>query len=182
MQKISCNLSHPMNLPHPVSLSHSFTRTHTLSLLHALSLLHMHTHTHTHTHKRQVQPDAIYQSKVIVELCERSHTGEHLLVGTVAHIGLEGLVRGTTATHCNTLQHTATLRSTLQHTATHCNTLQHTATHCNTLQHSATHCNISLEDLVRGAAATYCNTPLHVIASLYNLLENSFLLILLRTS
>ena len=32
-----------------------------------------------------------------------------------------------TATHCNTLQHTAT---------THCNSLQHTATHCNTLQHT----------------------------------------------
>jgi len=70
------------------------------------------------------------------------------------------------ATHCNTLQHTATqficstsqeiLRkcatyaylpptathcNTLQHTATHCNTLQHTATHCNTLQHTATHSN-----------------------------------------
>ena len=64
-----------------------------------------------------------------------------------------------TATHCNTLQHTATQETdvccvcvvihcnTLQHTATqetavccvcvviHCNTLQHTATHCNTLQH-----------------------------------------------
>ena len=40
-----------------------------------------------------------------------------------------------TATHCNTLQHTAI---TLQHTATHCNTLQHTATHCNTLQLTAT--------------------------------------------
>jgi len=36
-----------------------------------------------------------------------------------------------TATHCNTLQHTATHYS-LTH-ATHCNTLQHTATHYNTL-------------------------------------------------
>jgi len=36
-----------------------------------------------------------------------------------------------TATHCNTLQHTATH---CKHTATHCNTLQYTATHCNTLQ------------------------------------------------
>jgi len=60
---------------------------------------------------------------------------------------------GISATHCNTLQHTAThneymtgsfwiqvsLCNTLQHTATHRNTLQHTATHCNTLQHTATH-------------------------------------------
>jgi len=38
-----------------------------------------------------------------------------------------------TATHCNTLQHTAT------HIVKYCNTLQHTAKHCNTLQHTATH-------------------------------------------
>ena len=58
------------------------------------------------------------------------------------------------ATHCNTLQHTARdsvslrqSRSTvtrdsvsLQHTATHCNTLQHTATHCKRLCLTATHC------------------------------------------
>ena len=61
-----------------------------------------------------------------------------------------------TATHCNTLQHTATQYHTrhhellppscqefaaylLQHAATHCNT----ATHGNTLQHTATHtCNM----------------------------------------
>jgi len=81
-----------------------------------------------------------------------------------------------TATHCNTLQHTAihccSLRQerkvwiiTLQHTATHCNTLQHTATHCCslrqerkvwiiTLQHTATHCN-TLQH-----TATHCNTLL----------------------
>ena len=68
-----------------------------------------------------------------------------------------------TATHCNTLHHTAPRRNNEfneisdVHTATHCNTLQHTATHCttlqqwiqwniwrthcNTLQHTATHCN-----------------------------------------
>ena len=62
-----------------------------------------------------------------------------------------------TATHCNTLQHTATPVSlaldctgranTLQHTATHCNThflgfrLKRT---CHTLQHTATHCNTRL--------------------------------------
>ena len=45
--------------------------------------------------------------------------------------------KGSSATHCNTLQHTATHCNTLQHSATHCDTLQHTATHCNTLQHTA---------------------------------------------
>jgi len=93
-----------------------------------------------------------------------------------------------TATHCNTLQHTATIRRTcanslvhaiqktqyrLQHaaahwTATHCNTLQHTATRCNTLQHTelqhtaahwtATHCN-TLQH-----TATHCNT-LHLLVA-----------------
>ena len=54
-----------------------------------------------------------------------------------------------TATHCNTLQHTATRSFHEWHdsfvsvtglnvySATHCNTLQHSATHCNTLQHTA---------------------------------------------
>jgi len=72
-----------------------------------------------------------------------------------------------TATHCNTLQHTAT------HTATHCNPLQHTTTHDNhtisspiqvgsllnllrrTLKHPTTHCN-TLQH-----AATRCNTLQH---------------------
>ena len=74
-----------------------------------------------------------------------------------------------TATHCNTLQHTAwgrawwlgrcwwycnasiftpcnTLWHTTprQHTAAPCNTLHHTASHCNTLHHTATHCNTLL--------------------------------------
>jgi len=77
--------------------------------------------------------------------------------------------RDSTATHCNTLQHTAhwvtriarvlrdpntRMTTTLQHTATHCNAMQRTATHCTlghtngscplmttTLQHTATHCN-----------------------------------------
>jgi len=81
----------------------------------------------------------------------------------------EGVSRSThckapqrTATHCNTLRHTATQYlgaflsrappcnapqrsathyNSLQHTAKHCNTLQRTATHCKTLQRTATHCN-----------------------------------------
>jgi len=48
-----------------------------------------------------------------------------------------------TATHCNTLQHTAT------HTATHCNTLRHTsAIRMQTLHHTATHCKHCITPLV----------------------------------
>jgi len=84
---------------------------------------------------------------------------------TATHIRLQH-----TATHCNTLQHTATHCNThtsqrrnytathirLQHTATHCNTLQHTARYCNTLQHTYVtaqqlHCNTH-------KTATHCNT------------------------
>ena len=56
--------------------------------------------------------------------------------------------------------HTTAIRTQmcyiLQHTATHCNTLQHTAntaTHCNTLQHTATHS--------ARRCATYCRTTHH---------------------
>ena len=51
-----------------------------------------------------------------------------------------------------------------QRTATHCNTLQHTATHCNTLQHSATH-----NDTQRHTATQYkkiqnCKNGLRVLS------------------
>ena len=41
------------------------------------------------------------------------------------------------------LQHTATHCNTLQHTAIYCK-LQHATEHCSTLWHTATHCNITL--------------------------------------
>jgi len=62
-----------------------------------------------------------------------------------------------TATHYNTLQHTATvqphgsylhaalfakLNTKPKQIATNCNTLQHIAMQCNTVQYSATHCKI----------------------------------------
>ena len=60
------------------------------------------------------------------------------------------LIGDTTATRCNTLQHTETHCNLFVplyrwYTATHCNTLQHTATHCNTLQHTATHLSRFIE-------------------------------------
>ena len=70
-----------------------------------------------------------------------------------------------TASHCDTVQHTA---STVQHTAAHGNTLhtwQHTATHCDTLQHSAAHgstrqhtaAHSNTLQLQHTAGATHCN-------------------------
>jgi len=69
-----------------------------------------------------------------------------------------------TATHCNTLQHTATHYraeserkrppTRVQHTATHCNTLQHTATHYHTIPHTL-YKNWSQGDY---NTATYCNS------------------------
>jgi len=79
---------------------------------------------------------------------------------------------------CNTLQHTARhWHNTLQHTATHCNTMQHTAArqrfarsampamrramsgdYCIPLQHTATHCN-TLQ-----YPTTPCNTMQHLAA------------------
>ena len=97
--------------------------------------------------------------------------------GWVSHVPCATGLR--TATHCDTLRHTATHWNTpnawVSHfpcatglrTAAHCNTLQRTATHCNTLRHTATHCN-SLEHTRRMSEScpmynwfTHCNTLQH---------------------
>ena len=82
------------------------------------------------------------------------------------------------ASNCNTLQHTASCCNRLQHAATQLlsgtyldselntlSSLQHTATHCNTLQHTASQCT---RDLILYRAyntlqrtATHCNTLQH---------------------
>jgi len=95
------------------------------------------------------------------------------------------MCRQRTATHCNTLQHTATpclheshemlisgagescVDNALQHTATHCNTLQHTATrtatHCNTLPVYVARYAYQRHRLVvcRQRNAMHCNTLQH---------------------
>ena len=74
-------------------------------------------------------------------------------------------IKGDTATHCNTLQHTATHCNTPQRTAPHCNAPHHTATHCNTLQHTATHRNAPQRTAARGntlqLTLAHCNTLQH---------------------
>jgi len=77
-----------------------------------------------------------------------------------------------TATHCNTLKHTAvfaTYCNTLQDTARHCNTLQHTATHCNTLQHTATRNTLHLT----ATHGTHCNALQRTAGSLCGLSKSS---------
>jgi len=84
-----------------------------------------------------------------------------------------------TATHCNTLQHTAThfyvLREgvpSLRHTATHCNILQHTATHCDTLQRTSTYCEkVCHHCNTLQHTATYCNTLQHTATHCNTLLR-----------
>jgi len=76
---------------------------------------------------------------------------QHLLLICSTYVALQH-----TATHRNTVQHTAAHCSSLQHTATHFSTLRHTATHCSTLQHAATHCGT-----LRHTAAR-CNTLQHI--------------------
>jgi len=98
-----------------------------------------------------------------------------------------------TATHCNTLQHSAahSRRFALldirrsqhcntmqqrQHTSTLCNTLQHSATkatHFNTLQHTATLCS-SLTALLPGSHSTTSALPhLQLTATSCNTLQHS---------
>jgi len=80
-----------------------------------------------------------------------------------------------TATHCNTLQHTATHWTRLttywtwlhqpQHcnTATHHNTLQHIATHRNTLQRTTTHCNTLDHPYMVYDSFTCWTWPMHTL-------------------
>ena len=82
-----------------------------------------------------------------------------------------------TATHCNTLQHTATRQEPsrrhdpmhLQDTATHCNALHHPATHRITLQHAA-----SMQEPITASKSMcnrlqhttiHCNTQQHTLMS-----------------
>ena len=81
-------------------------------------------------------------------LCKRQTTSTATKCNTLQHSLVQHTATHTT--HCNTLntlQHSAGIRrpathcNTRQHTATHGNTRQHTAAHCCTRQHTATHCN-----------------------------------------
>ena len=84
-----------------------------------------------------------------------------------------------TATHCNTLQHTATTTCIcyVKNSITDgekecmyltCNTLQHIATHCNTLQHTATtttcicYVKNSIVDGEKECMYLTCNTLQHI--------------------
>jgi len=68
------------------------------------------------------------------------------------------MTRPLTATHCNTLQHTA------PHTVEHCNTLYHT--HCYTLQHSATYCNTQQHTVTY--TGTHYTTLQHIMTRFYS--------------
>jgi len=88
-----------------------------------------------------------------------------------------------TATHCNTLQHSATYSITLQHTAnpptlapaqpsiTRCNTIQHTATQCNTLQHMTTLQHTAKPTLPSPRSAIHQSLPF--IATHCNILQHT---------
>jgi len=74
--------------------------------------------------------------------------------------------RKNTATHCNTLLHTATHRNILEPagiaTTINCTTLEpihcHIATNCNTLQHTAKHLNLPA---LQVPSSTLCTTVHH---------------------
>jgi len=48
-------------------------------------------------------------------------------------------------------------------TATHCNTLQHTAPHCSTLQHTATHCTTQHHTAIRRCRMPSCDETLSLL-------------------
>ena len=75
---------------------------------------------------------------------------------------------GWTATHCNTLHHTATCYNTVQHTATRCNMLHHASIQCSTQQHT-TYSTLHFENWRPSSSsstdvqhtATHCSTQQH---------------------
>jgi len=117
-----------------------------------------------HWHAYNILAPGVAERMFFVHM-ERSRFGQQ----HASYVTFENPVQSdSTATHCNTLQHTCLVHTFENHvrsnsTATDCNTLQHTCLvcdvwesdapwfRCNTLQHAATHCN-TLQH-----AATYCN-------------------------
>ena len=79
--------------------------------------------------------------------CNMDKTLQHTATNTIPAPNSSSNTTRSTATRCNTLQHTATA---LQHSATHCNTVQRTATQCNTPPPHA----LAATRLIHGAPAT----------------------------
>ena len=96
------------------------------------------------------------------------HTATHCNIHDKHMMRMRAMRRGSSATHCTTLQYTASHCNILQYSATHCVTLQHTTSHYKTLQHTATHCNLHNRNMMRMRAtrrgssatrtATHCGT------------------------
>ena len=147
------SLSYTLSLVYTLSRIHSLS--YTLSLAHFLSWL-------AHSHS----------------LSSLSYTFSYALWGRVLGLGeitwwivMKKKLRGQgdthTATHCNTLQHTATrwgsngLKGDTARAFAHlrvlvCNRgLQHTATHCNTLQHTGAQMGSVLEPNIISHTKTY---------------------------
>ena len=112
-----------------------------------------HTAKYTATHVNTLQNTLQHTSTHYKTLCNtRQHTTKHHTAShcnTLQHTACDtrstdALRTSINATPCNTLQHTTTHCNTLQRTTTHCNTLHHTATHYTTLQHTSTHYSYSL--------------------------------------
>ena len=125
-------------------LIHICDKTHSYvwhdSLIYAIWLIHMCDMTHSY-----MRHDSFICVTRFIHMCDTWLNRIKDL--TCSFVGFISFIWGKwlTATHCNTLQHTATHlyhtadlfvwgNYSLQHTATHCNTLQHTATH---LYHTA---------------------------------------------
>jgi len=111
--------------------THGTTRQHTAP--------HCTTLHHTAPHCTTLQHNSTYCITPKREYLHVVGVTYFALQSSATHCDTSTLQR--TATHCNTLQHTATHfdTSTLKHTATHCYTLRRSAIHCNTLQREHLH-------------------------------------------
>jgi len=101
-----------------------------------------------------------------VTVCTEAHCHTHC--STMKHTATQWstLVHATRCIH-TALQHSATHRNTLQHTATHCNTMKHTATQWSTLVHA-----IRCSTLHHTPANCHTRITLHHTAARWNTMEN----------
>jgi len=121
---------------------------------------------HTATHCKALQHTAAHCSTL-------QHTVAHC--NTLQHTATHWYILVTFPSHTASLCGRAPCSKHSQYTrifvctATHCNTLQHTATHCNTLQHTATHWKQSLHLLQLSRAALLAQNTVDTHWSFYAL-------------
>jgi len=165
-----CNTLQQHTTTHSDILHHAVTLCHTVS---HCNTLQQHTTIRRNT-LHCIATHCITLQSVLqrtVPHCKLHHTTVHCSSVLLQHTTMHCSCTHSFATHYDTLHLHPFISSTLQHTATHCDTLQHTALAPILLQHTTTHCNCTHFDQSHcnnctHSSATHCKTlQLHIFTS-----------------